>query len=49
MTKLKKLLLAAALAFSATANAAPILSGFIQSFVPAVDDGSTKVNLGNGM
>ena len=49
MSKLTTLLLAAALAFSATANASPILSGFNQSFVPAADDGSTKVNLGDGM
>ena len=49
MPKLTTLLLTAVLAFSANANASPILSGFNQSFVPAADDGSTKVNLGNGM
>lgn len=51
MTKLTTLLCAAALAFSASAHAgvSPILTGFSQTYVAAVDDGSTLVNLGNGL
>ncbi|KQZ43759.1 nidogen-like domain-containing protein [Duganella sp. Root1480D1] len=49
MSKLTKPLLAAMLAFSAAAHASPILSGFSQTLVPAVDDGSTKVGLTNNM
>lgn len=49
MSTLTKLLPAAVLAFSAAANASPIVSGFNQAFVPAVDDGSTRVNFTNGM
>ncbi|MTW10756.1 VPLPA-CTERM sorting domain-containing protein [Pseudoduganella eburnea] len=51
MTKLTTLFCAAALAFSASAHAgvAPILSGFSQTTVAAEDDGSTLVNLANGL
>lgn len=51
MSKLTALIFAAALASSATATAgvSPILSGFSQTLVSAVDDGSTQVNLAGGM
>lgn len=49
MSKLSNLLFAATLAFSAAANASPILSISNQALVNATDDGSTKVNLTNGM
>ncbi len=49
MSQLTKLFFAAALAFSASAHASPILSGFAQTKVAAVDDGSTKVNLASSM
>lgn len=49
MTKLTKLLLSATLAFSATAHASPILSGFDQTFVAPLDDASIQASLGNGM
>ncbi|MGW8391268.1 nidogen-like domain-containing protein [Pseudoduganella sp. HUAS MS19] len=49
MNQLTKLLLAATLAFSATAHASPILSGFTQTKLAASDDGSTKVKLAKDM
>lgn len=51
MTKLTTLICAAALAFSASAQAgvSPILTGFNQTLVAAEDDGSTEVNLSNGL
>jgi len=52
VTKLTTLFCAAALAFSASAahaGVSPLLSGFNQTYVAAVDDGSTKVNLANGL
>jgi len=49
MTKLTSLIGAALLAFSATASASPILSGFNQTYVAALDDGSTQVNLAGRM
>lgn len=49
MTKLTSLIGAVLLAFSATASASPILSGFNQTYVAALDDGSTQVNLAGGM
>lgn len=49
MTKLTTLLCAAMLACSANASASPMLTGFKQTLVSAVDDGSTQVNLANGM
>jgi len=49
MTKLTSLICAALLACSATATASPILSGFKQTYVAALDDGVTQVNLAGGM
>lgn len=49
MSKLSNLLLAATLAFSAAANASPILSLANQTLAGAYDDASTRVDLTNGM
>lgn len=49
MTNLTTLICAAALAFSATASATPIISGFQQTIMEEADDGSFYVNKFGGM